>query len=43
MEGHIRTDPYEQIEREVTEAEYMRYAGSGFARTASATRASDST
>lgn len=33
----------EQIEREVAEAEYMRYAAGGFARAASAKRAEDGT
>jgi len=33
----------EQIEREVAEAEYMRYAAGGFARVATAMRAADGT
>jgi hypothetical protein len=33
----------EQIEREISDAEYMRYAAGGFARAATAARASDGT
>jgi len=36
-------EDWEQIEREISEAEYMRYAAGGFARAASAARAIDGT
>jgi hypothetical protein len=34
---------WEQIKREAAESEYMRYAAGGFARAATAVRASDGT
>jgi hypothetical protein len=36
-------EDWEQIEREIADAEYMRYAAGGFARSASARRATDGT
>ena len=43
MVGFMAHEDWEQIEREVAEAQYMRYAAGGFARSASATRATDGT
>src|SRR5271163_132215 len=40
---YMSHEDWEQIEREVASAEYMRYAAGGFARAATAIRATDGT